>query len=95
MVWFLYIASLQQGDLRLSGSLSGQGAGGGARPRVRRVPTDLRTDSLATVPPTPQKDDENKKYRKLFLCPSESRSLSVSSNYIHSFMIVAKGKKVI
>ncbi|GFN77942.1 hypothetical protein PoB_000444800 [Plakobranchus ocellatus] len=30
-----------------------QGAGGGARTRNRRVPADLRADSLATVPPTP------------------------------------------
>ncbi|GFN83382.1 hypothetical protein PoB_000988800 [Plakobranchus ocellatus] len=50
---FLYIASPQQGDLRLSGPPSGQGAGGGARTRDRRVPADLRADSLATVPPTP------------------------------------------
>ncbi|GFN92906.1 TBC1 domain family member 2b [Plakobranchus ocellatus] len=43
----------QQGDLRLSGPPSGQDAGGGARTRDRRVPADLRADSLATVPPTP------------------------------------------
>ncbi|GFO49094.1 hypothetical protein PoB_007559900 [Plakobranchus ocellatus] len=49
---FLYIASPQQGDLRLSGPPSGQGAGGGARTRDRRIPADLRADSLATVPPT-------------------------------------------
>ncbi|GFN95229.1 hypothetical protein PoB_002173500 [Plakobranchus ocellatus] len=35
-------ASPQQGDLRLSGPPSGQGAGGGARTRDRRVPADLR-----------------------------------------------------
>ncbi|GFO14205.1 chemosensory receptor a [Plakobranchus ocellatus] len=46
-------ASPQQGDLRLSGPPSGQGAGGGARTRDRKVPADLRADSLATVPPTP------------------------------------------
>ncbi|GFN96428.1 hypothetical protein PoB_002293400 [Plakobranchus ocellatus] len=46
-------ASPQQGDLRLSGPPSGQGAGGGARTRDRRVPADLRADSLATVLPTP------------------------------------------
>ncbi|GFO45857.1 hypothetical protein PoB_007236200 [Plakobranchus ocellatus] len=45
--------SPQQGDLRLSGPPSGQGAGAGARTRDRRVPADLRADSLATVPPTP------------------------------------------
>ncbi|GFO14946.1 LOW QUALITY PROTEIN: hypothetical protein PoB_004145100 [Plakobranchus ocellatus] len=50
---FLYIASPQQGDLRLSGPLSGQGAGTGARTRNRRVPADLRADSQATVLPTP------------------------------------------
>ncbi|GFO28800.1 hypothetical protein PoB_005530500 [Plakobranchus ocellatus] len=44
----------QQGDLRLSGPPSGQGAGGGARTHDRRVPADFRADSLATVPPTPQ-----------------------------------------
>ncbi|GFO50650.1 hypothetical protein PoB_007715500 [Plakobranchus ocellatus] len=43
----------QQGDLRLSGPPSGQGAGGGARTRDRRVPADLRADSLATETPTP------------------------------------------
>ncbi|GFN95812.1 hypothetical protein PoB_002231800 [Plakobranchus ocellatus] len=46
-------SSPQQGDLRLSGPPSGQDAGGGARTRDRRVPADLRADSLATVPPTP------------------------------------------
>ncbi|GFO42539.1 hypothetical protein PoB_006904400 [Plakobranchus ocellatus] len=32
-------------------STPGQGAGGGARTRDRRVPANLRVDSLATVPP--------------------------------------------
>ncbi|GFO50423.1 hypothetical protein PoB_007692800 [Plakobranchus ocellatus] len=50
---FLYIASPQQGDLRLLGPPSGQGAGSGARTRNRRVPADLRADSLTTVSPTP------------------------------------------
>ncbi|GFN75958.1 hypothetical protein PoB_000246400 [Plakobranchus ocellatus] len=50
---FVYIASPQQGDLRLSGPPSGQGAGGGARTRDRRVNADLRADSQATVPSTP------------------------------------------
>ncbi|GFO07997.1 hypothetical protein PoB_003450200 [Plakobranchus ocellatus] len=49
----LQISGPQQGDLRLSGPPSGQGAGGGAQTRDRRVPADLRADSLATVPPTP------------------------------------------
>ncbi|GFN83475.1 hypothetical protein PoB_000998100 [Plakobranchus ocellatus] len=46
--------SPQQGDLRLSGPPSGQGAGGLAQVRNRRVLADLREDSLATVPPTPR-----------------------------------------
>ncbi|GFN93057.1 hypothetical protein PoB_001956300 [Plakobranchus ocellatus] len=46
--------SPQQGDLRFSGPPSGQSAGGGAGTRDRRVSADLRADSLATVPPTPQ-----------------------------------------
>ncbi|GFO10520.1 hypothetical protein PoB_003702500 [Plakobranchus ocellatus] len=50
---FLYVASLQQGDLRLLGPPSGQGTGDGARTRDRRVSADLRADSQATVPPTP------------------------------------------
>ncbi|GFN88976.1 hypothetical protein PoB_001548200 [Plakobranchus ocellatus] len=47
----------QQGDLRLSGPPSGQGAGGGARTRDRSVKSaaSLRADSLATVPPTSPK----------------------------------------
>ncbi|GFN76462.1 hypothetical protein PoB_000296800 [Plakobranchus ocellatus] len=43
----------QEGDLRRSGPPSGQGAGGGDRTRYRRIPADLRADSLAAVPPTP------------------------------------------
>ncbi|GFO22441.1 hypothetical protein PoB_004894600 [Plakobranchus ocellatus] len=39
------LSSPQQGDLRLSSPPSGQGAGGGARTRDRRVPADLRADS--------------------------------------------------
>ncbi|GFN75940.1 hypothetical protein PoB_000244600 [Plakobranchus ocellatus] len=46
-------ASPQQGDLGLLGPPAGQGAGGGTRARDKRVPADLRADSLATVPPTP------------------------------------------
>ncbi|GFN79093.1 hypothetical protein PoB_000559900 [Plakobranchus ocellatus] len=53
---FLYIASPQQGDLRLSGPPSGQGAGSGARTRDRRVPADLGADSQATVLPTPPRE---------------------------------------
>ncbi|GFN84837.1 hypothetical protein PoB_001134300 [Plakobranchus ocellatus] len=45
--------SPQQGELRLSGPPSGQGAGSGARTRDRRDPADLRADSQATVLPTP------------------------------------------
>ncbi|GFN73712.1 hypothetical protein PoB_000021800 [Plakobranchus ocellatus] len=47
-------ASPQQDDLSLSGPPSGQGAGSGARTRDRRIPADLRADSLAPVPPTPR-----------------------------------------
>ncbi|GFO38660.1 hypothetical protein PoB_006516500 [Plakobranchus ocellatus] len=43
-------------DIRLSGPPSGQGAGGEARTRNRRVSVDLRGDSLATVPLTPQRE---------------------------------------
>ncbi|GFO23376.1 hypothetical protein PoB_004988100 [Plakobranchus ocellatus] len=46
-------SSPQQGDLRLSGPPSGQGAGSGARTRDRRVPADLRAHTQATVLPTP------------------------------------------
>ncbi|GFO48045.1 hypothetical protein PoB_007455000 [Plakobranchus ocellatus] len=42
-------------DLRLLDPPSGQGTGSGARTRDRRVPADLRADSLTTVPPTPHK----------------------------------------
>ncbi|GFO25604.1 hypothetical protein PoB_005210900 [Plakobranchus ocellatus] len=49
---FLYKASPDQGDLRLSGPPSGQGAGDKARTRDRKAPANLRADSLATVPPT-------------------------------------------
>ncbi|GFO09528.1 hypothetical protein PoB_003603300 [Plakobranchus ocellatus] len=45
------MASPEQGDLRFSGPPSGQGAGGGAQICDRRVPADLKTDSLATVQP--------------------------------------------
>ncbi|GFN94583.1 hypothetical protein PoB_002108900 [Plakobranchus ocellatus] len=51
--WNVETTSPQQGDLRLSGPPSGQGAGSGARTRNRRVPADLRADSQATVLPTP------------------------------------------
>ncbi|GFN80678.1 hypothetical protein PoB_000718400 [Plakobranchus ocellatus] len=46
-------ACLQNGDLRLTGPPSGQGASGGARTRNKMVPADLWADSLSTVPPTP------------------------------------------
>ncbi|GFO22576.1 hypothetical protein PoB_004908100 [Plakobranchus ocellatus] len=66
----LYIASPQQGDLRLLGPPSGQGAVGGARTRDRKFPADLRADSLAKLPPTPPigiddvRTDERTKERK-------------------------------
>ncbi|GFO10880.1 hypothetical protein PoB_003738500 [Plakobranchus ocellatus] len=52
LVWFVYIASLQRGDLRLSNHSSGQGADGKARTRDSRVLAGLRADSLSTVPRT-------------------------------------------
>ncbi|GFO44553.1 hypothetical protein PoB_007105800 [Plakobranchus ocellatus] len=51
-LWLLYTAFPQQGDLRLSGPPSGQGASGGARTPDRMVLADLRVGSLSTVPPT-------------------------------------------
>ncbi|GFO05469.1 hypothetical protein PoB_003197400 [Plakobranchus ocellatus] len=50
--------SPQQGDLRLSGPPSGQGAGSGARTRDKRVPADLRAYSQASVLPTPPKQNK-------------------------------------
>ncbi|GFO28502.1 hypothetical protein PoB_005500700 [Plakobranchus ocellatus] len=44
----------QNDDLRLLGPLSGQGVGGRARTPDRRVPANLRAESLSIVPPTPQ-----------------------------------------
>ncbi|GFN81701.1 hypothetical protein PoB_000820700 [Plakobranchus ocellatus] len=46
--------SPQQGDLRLSGPSTGQGADGGARTSDRGIPANLRAHSLATLPLTPQ-----------------------------------------
>ncbi|GFO28710.1 hypothetical protein PoB_005521500 [Plakobranchus ocellatus] len=48
----MYLACPQHDDLRLSGPPPGQEASSGARTRNRRVPADLRADSLSTVPPT-------------------------------------------
>ncbi|GFO22938.1 hypothetical protein PoB_004944300 [Plakobranchus ocellatus] len=45
----MYIPSPQQGDFRLSGLPSGEDAGGGARTRDRKIPADIRADSLATL----------------------------------------------
>ncbi|GFO03311.1 hypothetical protein PoB_002981600 [Plakobranchus ocellatus] len=59
--------SPQQGDFRLSGPPSGQGAGDGARTRDRRIPADLRADSLATEPPMPLKPDSDS-YVEASLC---------------------------
>ncbi|GFO19174.1 hypothetical protein PoB_004567900 [Plakobranchus ocellatus] len=41
-------ASLQEGDLRLPGPPTGQGAGGGARTRDKRAPADIGADSLTS-----------------------------------------------
>ncbi|GFO23500.1 hypothetical protein PoB_005000500 [Plakobranchus ocellatus] len=43
----------KQDDLRLLGSSSGQGAGGGARIHNRGITADLKADSLTTASPTP------------------------------------------
>ncbi|GFO40708.1 hypothetical protein PoB_006721300, partial [Plakobranchus ocellatus] len=48
--WFYSLSTTS--DLRLSGPSSCQCACDGARAHDRRVPADLRTDSLSTVPPT-------------------------------------------
>ncbi|GFO03131.1 hypothetical protein PoB_002963600 [Plakobranchus ocellatus] len=48
-----HVASPQQRDLRLLDHLSDQRTGGGTRNCARRVPADLRADSLATVLPMP------------------------------------------
>ncbi|GFN85327.1 hypothetical protein PoB_001183300 [Plakobranchus ocellatus] len=45
LVWFLYKASPQQGDLMLSGPPPGQGASGGARTRNRMVSANAGMDS--------------------------------------------------
>ncbi|GFO34157.1 hypothetical protein PoB_006066200 [Plakobranchus ocellatus] len=37
--------------------ISGQGAGGGARTRDRRVPADLRVDSLTPTPPENEEEE--------------------------------------
>ncbi|GFO19751.1 hypothetical protein PoB_004625600 [Plakobranchus ocellatus] len=50
----------QQSDLRLSGTPSGQGAGGGAQTSDRRVLADLRANLLATVPPSSLKSQLTK-----------------------------------
>ncbi|GFO19022.1 hypothetical protein PoB_004552700 [Plakobranchus ocellatus] len=59
----------QQGDLRLSGPPSGQGAGSGARTRDRRVPADLRANSQATVLPTPRTNNENSNMEYAYTAP--------------------------
>ncbi|GFN80334.1 hypothetical protein PoB_000684000 [Plakobranchus ocellatus] len=68
-------AKSPQGVLRLSGPPSGQGAGGGARTRDRRVPTDLREDSLAIVLPTLRevKKKFSSKLLRIPLCASSSQ----------------------
>ncbi|GFO16600.1 hypothetical protein PoB_004310500 [Plakobranchus ocellatus] len=59
---FVYIASPQQGDLRLSGPPSGLGAGGGVRTCDRRVSADLKAHSLATGPPAPPRAQDLKSF---------------------------------
>ncbi|GFN82970.1 hypothetical protein PoB_000947600 [Plakobranchus ocellatus] len=53
-------ASPQRGDLGLLGPPTGQGASGGARTCLRRVPAGLRADSLATVQPTPRQIEDKR-----------------------------------
>ncbi|GFO01715.1 hypothetical protein PoB_002822000 [Plakobranchus ocellatus] len=60
--FFLYTASPQQSDLRLSGHPSGRSAGGGSRTRDRRVPAELRADSRATDAPN---QTENSFFKKI------------------------------
>ncbi|GFO33452.1 hypothetical protein PoB_005995700 [Plakobranchus ocellatus] len=48
----------------LSGSPSSQGADGGARTRDKRVPADLRADSLATVLLTPPERDRQTREKR-------------------------------
>ncbi|GFN77560.1 hypothetical protein PoB_000406600 [Plakobranchus ocellatus] len=55
-IWKLVSQASPQDDLRLSrlsSPPSSQGTGDGTRTRDKRLPEDLRADSLATVPPTP------------------------------------------
>ncbi|GFN91028.1 hypothetical protein PoB_001753400 [Plakobranchus ocellatus] len=49
-MFFFYIVSPQQGDLRLSGPPSDQGAGGGARTLDRKVPADLASHCATNAP---------------------------------------------
>ncbi|GFO29883.1 hypothetical protein PoB_005638800 [Plakobranchus ocellatus] len=80
---FLMSASPQQGDLRLSGPPSGQGAGSGARTRDRRVPVDLRADSQATVLPTPQQCQRklSRGPETVIFAASRSRHADVAKSY--------------
>ncbi|GFN90099.1 hypothetical protein PoB_001660500 [Plakobranchus ocellatus] len=54
----MYIASPQQGDLRFSGPLTGQGASIGARTHDRGIHADLRADSPCTGHRSPRKVKE-------------------------------------
>ncbi|GFO32591.1 hypothetical protein PoB_005909600 [Plakobranchus ocellatus] len=65
-------ANPQQGDLRLLGPPSGQGVDGRARTRDRRVPADLRADSLTTEPPTPLKIS----YTQAFWAPFQMATIT-------------------
>ncbi|GFN99609.1 hypothetical protein PoB_002611500 [Plakobranchus ocellatus] len=88
---------LQQGDLRLLGLLSGQGVRSGARTRDRRVPADLRADSLTTVSPTPpnvvrgnapvSEFDNEKRFReRQMFCVSLHHSPLSKSKLIHGIL---------
>ncbi|GFO32434.1 hypothetical protein PoB_005893900 [Plakobranchus ocellatus] len=62
------IITPRQGDLRLLGPPSGQVAGGGARTRDKRMPAELRADSLATVPPTRSRSERDLTSRSNICC---------------------------
>ncbi|GFN97568.1 hypothetical protein PoB_002407400 [Plakobranchus ocellatus] len=62
-------ASPQQSDLRLSDPPSGPGTGGGARTSDRRIPENIRENSLATVPPTSPSYDGDDVVNGADCCP--------------------------
>ncbi|GFN93117.1 neuropeptides capa receptor [Plakobranchus ocellatus] len=79
---FLNIANPQQGDLRLSGPPSGQGTGGGARTRDRRVPANLRSQIHYTTD-TPMKNGN----KVGFIITRPRMIVTVIITYIVSFAL--------